>query len=146
MRGSLIGVALALVAVFVVAALLNPYHEDGSPLRMATHQKMGLPPCTFFDKTGLPCPSCGMTTSFSLLMHGDLANSLRANWVGTLLALFCLTLIPWCLGSVVCKRTLFLYSVERALTRVVLAFLGLMMLRWAIVLGWAWWSGTTFQG
>ena len=145
-RGSLIGLALALSGVFAVAVWLNPYNADGSPRSMATHRQMGLPPCTFYDTTGLPCPSCGMTTSFALLMHGDALNSLRANAVGTLLAVFCLLLIPWCLTSAVWQRTLFVRSMERTLTIVVLGFLGLMLLRWGIVLGWAWWSGTSFQG
>jgi hypothetical protein len=145
-RGTLIGLALALCGVFAVALWLNPYNADGSPRSMATHRQMGLPPCTFYQTTGLPCPSCGMTTSFALLMHGDVMNSLRANAVGTLLAVFCLLLIPWCLASAVMQRTLFLSSMERALTLVVLSFLGVMLLRWGIVLGWAWWSGTSFQG
>jgi hypothetical protein len=145
-RGTLVGVALALIAVFAVAVWLKPYDDDGTPYRMATHRQMGLPPCTFFATTGLPCPSCGMTTSFSLLMHGDVINSLRANAVGTLLAVFCLTLIPWCLASAVWKRPLFVRSVERTLTLVVLGFLSLMLLRWGIVLALAWSSGTSFQG
>jgi hypothetical protein len=145
-RGTLIGIALTLCAVFAVAIWLNPYNDDGSPRTMATHRQMGLPPCTFFNTTGVPCPSCGMTTSFALLMHGDVRNSLRANAVGTLLAGFCLLLIPWCLASAVMQRTLFVRSMERALTLLVLSFLTLMLLRWGIVLGWAWWTGTSFQG
>jgi hypothetical protein len=145
-RGTLLGLALALVGVFAVAWWLTPYKDDGSPRSLATHQQLGLPPCTFFYTTGVPCPSCGMTTSFSLLMHGDVINSLRANAVGTLLAVFCLLLLPWCLASAVCSRTLFLHSVERAMTWVVLTFLSLMLLRWAFVVGWAWFSGTPFQG
>ncbi|MHB1426663.1 MAG: DUF2752 domain-containing protein [Gemmataceae bacterium] len=145
-RGSLVGLALALSAVFIVAVWLNPYNADGSPRSMATHQQLGLPPCTFYFTTGLPCPSCGMTTSFALLMHGDLSNSLRANAVGTVLAAFCLLLIPWCLASAVCRRTLFVRSMERALTFIVLAFLSMMLLRWLIVLGLAWCTGTPFQG
>src|SRR5579875_1177951 len=94
-RGSLLGLALGLSAVFAVACWLDPYDDDGSPRTLATHQQLGLPPCTFYFVTGLPCPACGMTTSFALLMHGDLRNSLRANAVGTLLAGFCLLLIPW---------------------------------------------------
>jgi Protein of unknown function (DUF2752) len=144
-RGSLVGTALALAGVFAVAAWLNPYTPDGSPLSMATHRQMGLPPCTFFATPGLPCPSCGMTTSFALLVRGDVANSLRADAVGTLLALFCLTLILWCLASAACKRTLFIHSMERALTLIVLLFLRLMLLRWVIVLGLAWWTGISFQ-
>src|SRR6185437_2336397 len=75
-RGSLVGLALALCGVFAVAIWLKPYNNDGSPRSMATHRQMGLPPCTFYATCGLPCPSCGMTTSFSLLIHGDAINSL----------------------------------------------------------------------
>jgi len=145
-RGTLVGLALGLVSVFAVALWLTPYNDDGSPRSLATHRQLGLPPCTFIEMTGMPCPSCGMTTSFSLLMHGDVMNSLRANAVGTLLAVFCLLLIPWCVGSAVCNRTLFVRSVERTVTWLVLGFLSLMLTRWVIVLGLAWWSGTTFQG
>jgi hypothetical protein len=145
-RGSLLGLALALSAVFAVACWINPYNADGSAQSLATHQQLGLPPCNFYYMFRVPCPACGMTTSFSLLMHGDPRNSLRANAVGTLLAGFCLLLIPWCLASAVCQRTLFIRSMERALTLVVLVFLGLMLFRWVIVLGLAWWTGTPFQG
>lgn len=145
-RGLLVGVALGLVGVFVVAGWIQPYNADGSAQRMATHRQMGLPPCTFFVLTGLPCPSCGMTTSFALLVRGDVVASLRANAVGALLALFCLLLIPWCLASIACGRTLFIVSMERALTWIVLVFLALLMFRWAVVLAWAWWTKTPFQG
>ena len=145
-RGSLIGLALGLIAVFAVAVWINPYNADGSPMSMATHRQLGLPPCNFYYTTGLPCPSCGMTTSFALLMHGDLRSSLRANAVGTFLAGFCLLLIPWSLASAVCRRTLFIRSMERTLTFVVLAFFSMMLLRWVIVLWLAWWTGTPFQG
>ena len=145
-RGSLLGLALALIAVFAAACWIDPYNADGSARTLATHQQLGLPPCNFFYVTGLPCPACGMTTSFALLMHGDLPNSLRANAVGTLLAGFCLLLIPWCLASATCQRTLFIRSMERTLTLVVLVFLSMMLLRWVIVLGLTWWTGTPFQG
>src|SRR5437879_4974629 len=98
-RGILLLATAGLVTVFVIAAKLNPYDANGQARRMETHRQLHLPPCTFYQMTGLPCPSCGMTTSFSLLMHGDVPNSLRANAVGTLLAVFCLALIPWNLAS-----------------------------------------------
>src|SRR5262245_51411668 len=138
-RTGLLGVGLGLVLVFAVAWWLNPY-EDGQPLRMATHQQLGLPPCTFKYMTGYPCPSCGLTTSFALLMKGDVANSLRANAVGTLLALFWLALIPWCLASSFCGRPLWLVSIEKAVLRALIFFLVLLLLRWVIVLCITRWS------
>jgi hypothetical protein len=73
-------------------------------------------------------------------MHGDPIASLRANWVGTGLAVFCLALIPWSLASVILKRPLFITSIEKALAIAVVAFLVLMLLRWGGVLVLIWWE------
>jgi hypothetical protein len=138
-RGTLAGVGLGLLVVFGIALWLDPYQGDGSARRMETHRQLGLPPCTFYAVTGLPCPSCGMTTSFALLVRGDMANSVRANAVGTLLALFGLALIPWCITAAITGRTLFVRSMERAISIVVLAFLTLMLLRWGLVIAFGLW-------
>jgi hypothetical protein len=144
-RGILVVMAIGLVAVFCTARWINPYNEDGSPRQRATHRQLGLPPCTFEEVSGVPCPSCGMTTSFSLLLHGDLLNSARANWVGSLLAGFCLLAVPWTAVSVYLGRAVFLSSLERALIVVVSVLLTLMLLRWVFVLAFAWWNGTGFR-
>jgi hypothetical protein len=136
----LAGLALGLVAVFVVAWRIVPYSDDGSAYRMATHQQLGLPPCSFADKTGLPCPACGMTTSFSLLVRGDVVNSLRANWVGTLLAAFCMVFIPWAAVGVIRGRPPFVRSLENGLIVVVTGLLALMLLRWGVVLLVIWYT------
>lgn len=138
-RRALLGMAGGLVVVFAVAAWLDPYDEEGRPRHLETHTQIGLPPCTFYQLTGLPCPSCGLTTSFALLMHGDLPNSVRANVVGTVLAAFWLALIPWSLASALGRRLFFVVSVERALTRIVLLFVVLLLTRWLFVLGGAGW-------
>jgi hypothetical protein len=143
-RGALVGLALCLSAVFALAVWLKPYDADGRPLRMQTHQQLGLPPCSFYTLTTVPCPSCGMTTSFALFVRGDLLNSLRANAAGTLLAVLCLLLIPWSVASVLRGRTVCIRSVERTITVFVLLFLGVMLIRWAIVLVLGWSDGTYF--
>ena len=127
------GVVIGLVGVFAIAIKLDPYQDDGAPRVIATHQQLGLPPCTFLEVTGVPCPACGMTTSFALLVRGDVMNSLRANWVGTLLACFCLAVIPWGIYAIVRGRSLFVRSLEKVLIGVVVTVLVLAMLRWGIV-------------
>lgn len=129
----LVLIAVGLVFVFAVAIWLNPY-RDGQVWLMETHRQLGLPECNFKRITGLPCPSCGMTSSFALLMHGDLVNSLRANAAGTLLAILCLAYIPWALLCAVLGRRLLIRSFEGTLMRLVVLFLVLMLCRWAIVL------------
>jgi hypothetical protein len=126
-------IALVLIGVFALAAWLDPY-QRGRVWFEETHTQLGLPPCTFKVLTGLPCPSCGMTSSFSLLMHGDLWHSLQANAVGTLLALFLLAFIPWSLVCAFRGRMIFVHSLERDLTCIVGVFLTLLLVRWGLVL------------
>jgi len=71
-------------AVFLVAAVLCPYEDNGVPLTHGTHRQLGLPPCHFQTLFAMPCPSCGMTTSVSLCMHGDFDAAFRVNWAGVL--------------------------------------------------------------
>jgi hypothetical protein len=122
------------VVVFALAAWIHPYDADGRPRSMATHTQLGLPPCSMVLLTGKPCPACGMTTSFALLAHGDVPNSLHANWVGTLLAFVWLALIPWALTSAIRGRLVGIRNGELALTVSVGVVLTLMLLRWAVVL------------
>jgi hypothetical protein len=137
-RASLLAILAGLLVLFAVAFWLHPYDPDGQPLRMETHRQLGLPECTFYRMTHLPCPSCGMTTSFALLVRGDVGASLRANAVGTLLAGSFLVLIPWSVPSLIRGRLLGVRSLERTLTWFVAGFLILLLGRWLIVLGLYW--------
>jgi hypothetical protein len=134
-RGGLLGVAGFLTVIFSIAIYLNPYNDDGSALRSGTHQKLGLPACTFKETTGIPCPSCGMTSSFALLVRGDLWHSVQANFVGTMLGMICLCLIPWSLASIWKGRLLYVRSFETTCTIFIAGFMAIMMLRWAVVAG-----------
>jgi len=135
-RWSLALIAVGLVGVFVLAARIHPYREDGVALRMATHQQLGLPECSFVTATGLPCPSCGLTTSFALTIRADWQNAARANWVGLLLALFCLGLIPWGIVSALAGRALGVASLERALLVVISCVFVMLLVRWSFVVWW----------
>ena len=133
-RGFLVLIALGLTTVFGIALWLNPYNPDGSRRSMATHTQLGLEPCNMVVLTGKPCPACGMTTSVSLLAHGDVVGSLQANWVGTLLALTWLAAIPWAVASAVRGRYYFVRSGEVLTSVLIVVFLVLMIARWAVVL------------
>ncbi|HCU23725.1 MAG TPA: hypothetical protein DF383_01810, partial [Deltaproteobacteria bacterium] len=65
--------------VFTLSALLTP-NSSG----IGTHQRLGLPPCLFYTWTGLPCPSCGLTTSFTHLMHGHWREAFHVHPLGPL--------------------------------------------------------------
>jgi Protein of unknown function (DUF2752) len=132
-RIALLLMAGAFTTVFAVAATLRPYQDDGSARTMATHTQLGLPECEFVRWTGKPCPSCGMTTSFAHLVRGNVWSSLRANWVGTLLAAYWFALIPWAVYASVKGRLFRVRNGEAMITASIGIFTVLMLARWAVV-------------
>jgi hypothetical protein len=65
-----------------VAAFLHPdSHGHG------THQQLGLPPCPSVMLFDRPCPGCGLTTSWTALVHGDFARAFSAHPLGPILYL-----------------------------------------------------------
>jgi hypothetical protein len=133
-RCLLVLMAVAFCVVFGIAIALNPYKDDGEARIWETHRQLGLPECTFKEMTGKPCPSCGMTTSFALFVRGDLVNSMRANFAGTILASFCLLMIPWGLASAWRSRYYWIVSLEWFIPRFIVIFFSIMLLRWGVVL------------
>jgi hypothetical protein len=135
-RLCLLMIAALLAGVFAVAFYLNPYDADGSPRTMSTHTQLGMPPCNFVVMMGKPCPACGMTTSFALLVRGDLGASLRANWAGTLIAVLWALTMVWAIASGIKGRPLFIPrgKGELVLTLSVGVVLVLMLGRWAVVM------------
>ena len=139
-RVSLLALAGVLAAVFAAAAYIHPYDEAGAPRTMSTHTQLGMPPCNFATLTGKPCPSCGMTTSFALLVHGDVSASLRANWVGTTICVIWAVTLVWALASGLRGRALFVPNRRGAgeliFTCVTGAVVVLMLARWGVLLVW----------
>lgn len=76
------GIAVGCLIPLLIATQLRP-----SPDGLATHRELGLPSCAFLDRTGIPCPTCGMTTSWSWFVRGNLAASLYIQPMGTVLAI-----------------------------------------------------------
>lgn len=130
----LILMALGFTGVFACALWINPYDAHGHARTIRTHTQLGLPPCSAEVLLGKPCPACGMTTSFALLSRGDLEHSLAANWVGTLIAVVWLLLIPWGIVSAVRGRLWGIRNGELATTIVVGTLLTLMLVRWVFVI------------
>lgn len=75
-------VAAGCLAVLITAAVIEPNRTG-----LGTHARLGLQSCQFEKQTGLPCPSCGMTTSFAWFARGNLRASLYVQPMGTVLAI-----------------------------------------------------------
>ena len=75
--------------VVITAFTLTP-----DPAGHGTHTQLGLPPCGFLVTTGLPCPGCGLTTSFSHMVRLEVVGAARANPFGVALFLVTFFTIP----------------------------------------------------
>jgi hypothetical protein len=94
-------IGLGLVFLLAVAAMLKP-----SPYQLGTHRQLGLPPCSFLVLFGVPCPTCGMTTAWAHLMHGEMIRAFQANISGVLLAVLSIAAAPWLMISAAWGRWL----------------------------------------
>ena len=72
------------ITLFCTALLLVPFMLTPNSKLVGTHTQLSLPPCFFHYITGIPCPFCGMTTSFALIVRGDLVHAWVANPWGPL--------------------------------------------------------------
>jgi hypothetical protein len=84
-----LAISLGCLSVLITAAYLTP-----SPSGYGTHQEMRFEGCQFLTRTGLPCPACGMTTSFSWFVRGNLLASFYVQPMGMVLAI-CTTAAFW---------------------------------------------------
>lgn len=88
-----------LIGLLVTAALLS-----ADPRGFGTHEQLGLYPCSAQFLLGFRCPACGMTTSWTRLLHGDVLGALAANVGGTLLAVVSIVGGPWMVASAIAGR------------------------------------------
>lgn len=119
--------SLFLVAGFSLAASVSP-----DPRGFGTHQRFwpGMRPCSFMEYFQIPCPSCGMTTSFAHFVRGQWLSSARANPAGLLLAIVCAVQIPWCWISVRVGRFWMIDEPDLALMWMTLSLAGGSLLQW----------------
>lgn len=90
-----IRIVLVVAGVSVLGLLMTTRILDPDPSGMGTHEQLGLAECGFKLMLDIPCPSCGMTTSWAWLTRGHILNSLHANPGGTLLGFACLVFGTW---------------------------------------------------
>ncbi|WP_146506201.1 DUF2752 domain-containing protein [Rubinisphaera italica] len=121
-----------LIAGFCLAYFLEP-----SPQGFGTHQQLGLPPCSIQFLFGIPCPSCGMTTSFAWFVRGRIFESIHANIAATYLAMICLLLIPWLMISSWTGQLMPRRKLEYRALILLSSFLLVSVVQWGVRIGFA---------
>lgn len=77
-----LGIALGCLPLLILAAGIQP-----NPSGVGTHRQLGLQPCQFEFQTGVPCPTCGMTTAFAHFVRGNILASAYVQPLGAIAAL-----------------------------------------------------------
>ena len=126
-----------LIGLAFTAILLAAWHLEPDLLPLGPRSQLSLPGCAFRDRTGYPCPTCGMTTAWAGAVRGDLTTAVRANIAGAVLAIVALLGALFGLATAALGRVFYL--------RVLAPVLGLLSHgRWLyallalILFAWAW--------
>lgn len=94
LQARLVGLVLFVPATTLIglSAWLTP-----DPSGIGTHQQLGLSACAILETSGVPCPMCGMTTTFSLMAHFSPLQALQNQPFGVVL--FALTVLGAVVGA-----------------------------------------------
>lgn len=68
--------------ITAIAIYLNP-----DPHLHGTHRQLGLPACPSVQVFDRPCPGCGLTTAFALMVRGQIIQAFQCNAFGPVLYL-----------------------------------------------------------
>jgi len=94
------GLLLCSGAVLAVAAWLPPDARGHG-----THEALGLGPCGMLVTTGLPCPTCGMTTAYAYTVRGRWIRAFLAQPGGFALALATIVIAAGSVWTLLTGRT-----------------------------------------
>jgi hypothetical protein len=94
LQARLVGLVLFVPSTTLIglSAWLTP-----DPSGIGTHQQLGLSACAILATSGVPCPMCGMTTTFSLMAHFSPLQALQNQPFGVVL--FALTVLGAVVGA-----------------------------------------------
>jgi hypothetical protein len=120
-----------LIGLLATAACLTPASSG-----FGTHRQLGLPQCSIVQWFGIRCPSCGMTTSWSHMMRGQVVSAVRANSGGALLAVVSAVCGPWMLASGLAGRWLVVVPREGPTLAVGVAVIVVTLIDWSLRLWW----------
>ncbi|NIA07564.1 MAG: DUF2752 domain-containing protein [Actinobacteria bacterium] len=131
-----------LIGLLCTVVLLIAWHLEPDYLPLGPGSQLSFPGCSFRDRTGYPCPTCGMTTAWSKAVRGQLVTAFRANIAGVVLAVVTLLGALFGLATAVVGRVFYLGVVAPVLDlfsprRWLYGLLALILLAWAWNALWA---------
>ena len=75
-------IAIAFWTVVIIAWNIVPDAKG-----FGSHQQIGIPKCQWIRESNTPCPTCGMTTAYSLTVRGRIVSAFLTQPAGCILAI-----------------------------------------------------------
>jgi hypothetical protein len=125
-------IALFLAGVIIISGFALSCYLKPDSRGFGTHQQLGFPPCSIQILFGVPCPSCGGTTSFAHFVRGQWGSAIRANAAAFLLALMCFLFVPWAWISSWRGRLIGVRSPALVLIGLLLGICAVALVQWGI--------------
>ncbi|WP_417851554.1 DUF2752 domain-containing protein [Thalassoglobus sp.] len=119
-------------SVCVLGGYYTASTVDPDPRGFGTHQQFGFPPCSFRVFIGVPCPSCGGTTSVAYFVRGQWIDSLKSNTAVFVLAFLGLVYLPWSLLSLKAGRLLGVVTPSHFVVTILVTLSVIAVVQW----GW----------
>ena len=111
---------------------IGRFYLTPDPHGLGTHMQLHLPPCGFYQITGLPCPTCGCTTAVTYLAHGNFLSAILTQPFGAAVGFVALILLV--LGPVGVVTGKWLgpepFTMSFYWQRLVYGSLGLLLVAW----------------
>lgn len=110
---------------------------EADPAGLGTHTQLGLPACPWRVNRDYPCPTCGMTTAFTLAADGRLIDAARTQPAGAMGAIL-IAMAAWVAGYVLatgCDATRWLRKLCRPATGMAALFVILAAWGYVVILG-----------
>ena len=94
-------------------------------------------PCIFKNMTGIACPSCGVTRSVLLLMHGNVESAILMNPLGLIITSIMVIAPFWLLYDVSLKKETLYNSYKKAENVLKTPYIAILLFV-LIAANWAW--------
>ncbi|MCH2142302.1 MAG: DUF2752 domain-containing protein [Phycisphaerales bacterium] len=119
-------VVMILAASPLVAAMMMQPAAEGH----GTHRQLGLPACGWQVSMGIPCPTCGMTTSFSHVARGDYLTAAIVQPAGMMLSILVAMTVVASLWAAVTGAPMQRFLAGALRPGIVWFGVGILMLAW----------------
>lgn len=126
-------IAWGLTSLFCALTLATAVWLKPSPAGHGTHEALGLPPCGFILRSGLPCPTCGMTTSFAHAVRGRFISAFVVQPAGFAFAILTVVLM-FSAGSIAITGHTYFVDWDSVSVRLMTALAAIILFGWVFKL------------